>query len=95
MVGLRLREPTTRVGFPGWTGLCRDPSLCHHLLFLMLPRPFRREPCPEAPGPAVLRTGLTMAVGTKTDLKGRPCRGSPSEMLPWDDTEEVDNVHVV
>lgn len=26
MVGLRLREPTTRVGFPGWTGLCRDPS---------------------------------------------------------------------
>ena len=26
MVGLRLREPTTRVGTPDWTGLCRDPS---------------------------------------------------------------------
>lgn len=26
MVGLRLREPTTRVGIPDWTGLCRDPS---------------------------------------------------------------------
>ena len=26
MVGLRLKEPTTRVGIPDWTGLCRDPS---------------------------------------------------------------------
>lgn len=90
MVGLRLREPTTRAGIPDWTGLCRDP------FFLMLLRPdFRREPCPTVPGLAVLLTGLTMAVGTKTDLKGRFCRGSPSEMLPWEDTEELDNVHVV
>lgn len=96
MVGLRLREPTTRAGIPDWTGLCRDPSLCHHLLFLMLLRPdFRREPCLTVPGLAVLLTGLTTAVGTKTDLKGRFCRGSPSEMLPWEDTEELDNVHVV
>lgn len=61
----------------------------------MLPRALRREPCPAAPRPAGLRTGLTMAVGTKTDLKARPCRGSPSEMLPWEDTEEVDNVQAV
>lgn len=26
MVGLRLREPTTRVWTPDRTGLCRDPS---------------------------------------------------------------------
>lgn len=26
MVGLRLREPTTRVGIPDGMGLCRDPS---------------------------------------------------------------------
>lgn len=26
IVGLRLREPTTRVGIPDWTGLCKDPS---------------------------------------------------------------------
>lgn len=26
MVGLRLREPTTMVGIPDWTGLCSDPS---------------------------------------------------------------------
>ena len=26
MVGLRLKEPKTRVGIPDWTGLCRDPS---------------------------------------------------------------------
>lgn len=89
MVGLRLREPTTRVGIPDCAGLCRDP------FFLMLLRPFRRDPCPKAAEPAVFFTGLTMAVGTKTDLKGRLWRGSPSEMLPWDDTEEVDKVHVV
>lgn len=88
MVGLRLREPTTRVGIPDGMGLCRDP------FFLILLRPFRRVLCPEVPRLAVLRTGLTMAVGTKTDLKGWLCRGSPSEMLPWEDREEVDNVHV-
>lgn len=87
MVGLRLREPTTMVGIPDWTGLCRDP------FFLMLPRPFRREPCLNAPRPAVVLTGLTMAVGTKTDLKARLWRGSPSEMLPWEDTDAVDSVH--
>lgn len=26
MVGLRLREPTTRAGIPDGMGLCRDPS---------------------------------------------------------------------
>lgn len=26
MVGLRLREPTMRVGIPDGMGLCRDPS---------------------------------------------------------------------
>ena len=73
----------------------RHVPLCHHLLFLMLLLPdLRREPCPKVPGLVVLLTGLTMAVGTKTDLKGRFCRGSPSEMLPWEDTEELDNVHV-
>lgn len=61
----------------------------------MLLRPFRRDPCPGVPGPAVLPAGLTMAVGTKTDLNGRFCRGSPSEKLPWEDTEEVGNAHVV
>lgn len=60
----------------------------------MLLRPFRRDPCPEIPAPAVLLIGLTTAVGTKTDLKGRLCRGSPSETLPCEGTEEVDNVHV-
>ena len=25
-MGLCLKEPTTRVGIPDWTGLCRDPS---------------------------------------------------------------------
>jgi hypothetical protein len=60
----------------------------------MLLRAFRRDPCADVPGPAVLRTGLTTAVGTKTDLKGRLCWGSPSEKLPWEDIEEVDNVHV-
>ena len=61
----------------------------------MLFRPFLREPCPAVPRLAVLLTGLTMAVGTKTDLKGRLCRGSPSAKLPWEDTEEVDTIHVV
>lgn len=60
----------------------------------MLLRTFLRDPCPEVPGPDVLLGGLT-AVGTKTDLKGPLCRGSPSEKLPWEDTEEVDNAHVV
>lgn len=86
MVGLRLREPTTKEEIPEGTDLCRDP------FFLMLLRPFRRDPCPKFL--VVLFTGLTTAVGTKTDLKGRLCWGSPSEMLPWEDTEEVDNVHV-
>lgn len=89
MVGLRLRDPTMKVGIPDCTGLCKDP------FFLMLLRPFRRDPCPGVPGPAVLPAGLTTAVGTKTDLKGRFCRGSPSEKLPWEDTEEVGNAHVV
>lgn len=61
----------------------------------MLLRAFLRDPCPEVPGPGVLLEGLTTAVGTKTDLKGPLCRGSPSEKLPWEDTEEVDNAHVV
>lgn len=61
----------------------------------MLLRTFLRDPCPEVPGPGVFLGGLTTAVGTKTDLKGPLCRGSPSEKLPWEDTEEVDNAHVV
>jgi hypothetical protein len=61
----------------------------------MLLRTFLRDPCPEDPGPGVLLEGLTTAVGTKTDLKGPLCRGSPSAKLPWEDTEEVDNAHVV
>lgn len=67
------------MGASDWTALCRDP------FFLVLLRPLRREPCPGV---------VTAAVGTNTDLKGRLCRGSPSEMLLWEDTEEVDTIHV-
>lgn len=87
MVELHLRGPTMKAGIPDWTGLCRDP------FFLTLLRPFRRDPCPEVPGLGVLLSGFAMAVGTKTDLKGWLCWGLPSERLPWEDTEEVDNAH--
>lgn len=32
-----------------------------------------------------------MVLGTRTGLKGWLCWGVPSERLPWEDTEEVDN----
>lgn len=61
----------------------------------MLPRPLLGGAvCPEALGVERFLTGEAKAVGTKADFKGRLCLGPFSKMLPWEETEEVDNVQV-
>lgn len=63
-----------------------------HLLFLVLPRPRRSDACPEAAVAAFL-PGEVMGTGSIAGLKGLLCLGPFSEMLPWEESEEVDSVH--
>lgn len=63
-----------------------------HLLFLVLPRPRRSDACPEAAAAAFL-PGEVMGTGSSAGLKGLLCLGPFSEMLPWEESEEVDSVH--
>lgn len=66
----------------------RDPL--KHLLFLVLPRPRRSDACPEA---AALLPGEGTGTGSSAGFSGLLCLGPFSEMLPWEESEEVDSVH--
>lgn len=63
-----------------------------HLLFLVLPRPRRSDACPVPPSPALL-PGEGTGTGSAATFSGRLCRWPLSEMLPWEESEEVDSVH--
>lgn len=68
----------------------RDPP--EHLLFLVLPRPRRSDACPEAAAAALL-PGEVTGTGSSAGFRGLLCLGPFSEMLPWEESEEVDSVH--
>lgn len=59
-----------------------------YLLFLVLPRPRRSDACP-VPVPL---PGEGMGTGSSAAFRGLLCLGPFSEMLPWEESEEVDSV---
>lgn len=66
------------------------PEPPEHLLFLVLPRPRR-----SGADPAALLPGDGMGTGSSTGFRALLCLGPFSDMLPWEDSEEVDSVHEV